>query len=72
MSPDGGMLAIPPTNGAPPTPGSLAARPPLGAPLPPWARGTMGAMGGLAGSPYQAMHAMYPLNYPAVFYGPPR
>jgi len=68
MSPDGGMVAIPP-NGA----GSgNAPRPPM----PMWGMGGMGrgaGMGGM-GQPFAGAPVMYPLNYP-MFYphpGPPR
>jgi len=68
MSPDGGMVAIPP-NGA----GSgNAPRPPM----PMWGMGGMGrggSMGGM-GQPFAGAPVMYPLNYP-MFYphpGPPR
>jgi hypothetical protein len=68
MSPDGGMVAIPP-NG----PGSgNAPRPPM----PMWGLGGMGrgaAMAGM-GQPFAGAPVMYPLNYP-MFYphpGPPR
>jgi len=64
MSPDGGMVAIPPPTGPPVSTGSgsLSTRPPV--PLP-WPRGAMG-------QPYAGAPMMYPFNYPAVFYGPPR
>merc|ERR1719350_994967 len=68
MSPDGGMVAIPP-NGAS---SGNAPRPPM----PMWGMGGMGrgaGMGGM-GQPFAGAPVMYPLNYP-MFYphpGPPR
>ena len=68
MSPDGGMVAIPPNgagSGNPPRP-----------PMPMWGMGGMGrgaGMGGM-GQPFAGAPVMYPLNYP-MFYphpGPPR
>merc|ERR1711962_466691 len=68
MSPDGGMVAIPPNGGGsgnPPRP-----------PMPMWGMGGMGRGNGMAGmgQPFAGAPVMYPLNYP-MFYphpGPPR
>merc|ERR550525_986324 len=68
MSPDGGMVAIPPNgagSGNPPRP-----------PMPMWGMGGMGRGTGMAGmgQPFAGAPVMYPLNYP-IFYphpGPPR
>lgn len=65
MSPDGGMLAIPP-------PGSTAPpRPALPLVSAPWARGALGGMPPL-GQQYAGQPVMYPLNYPMYYPHHPR
>ena len=74
MSPDGGMLAIPPPGspGAPrPALPLVEGRPALPLVSAPWARGALGGMPPL-GQQYAGQPVMYPLNYPMYYPHHPR